>query len=129
MITFEEFRLEDSPNCERDWLEIVETNTGTIVLEKKCGDTIPDAVKSNLNSNLIVKFRTDESDTDKGFKYSWWTGPDQEVPTTNVADEPEPTSCDGTITKMDCCKTALDEKCGYGEGDCDSDEQCAGDLM
>merc|ERR1712173_176933 len=36
--------------------------------------------------------------------------------------------CGGTLTEMDCCGADLDRQCGYGQGDCDADEQCAGDL-
>ena len=87
--------------------------------------------QSNLDSVVTVRFHTDESDTDKGFKYSWYTGGDGgEEPPTNTAVEPEANTrfCGGTISDMDCCTTALDGKCGYGQGDCDADDQCADDL-
>ena len=28
-----------------------------------------------------------------------------------------------------CCSENGDDKCGYGEGDCDSDDECAGSLV
>ena len=128
MILFEEFRLENSTNCKHDWLEIVDVDE-RILLKKSCGDTIP-TVKLSYK-NVTVRFHTDDSDTDKGFKYSWWTcveGGQEPTASTTVKPERSERSCRGTITEMDCCETALDGQCGYGEGDCDADEQCAGDL-
>ena len=133
-ILFEDFRLENSTNCQNDWLEIVETNSiaEEILLVKHCGDTIPTVKLSNKNAVVTVSFHADDSNTDKGFKYSWWTGveggKEPPPPSTTVKPEGSKRFCGGTITEMDCCKTALDGKCGYGEGDCDADEQCAGDL-
>ena len=86
---------------------------------------------SQINSVVTVRFHTDESDTDKGFKYSWWRVVDgEEEPTANTTIRPKANErfCGGTIADMDCCKAAPDGKCGYGQGDCDADEQCAGDL-
>ena len=86
---------------------------------------------SQINSVVNVRFHTDESDTDKGFKYSLWSVvADGEEPTANTTTQPEANErfCGGTITEMDCCEAALDGQCGYGQGDCDADEQCAGDL-
>ena len=36
------------------------------------------------------------------------------------------TKCDATIGDDNCCKP--DKLCGVGEGDCDTDDDCSGDL-
>ena len=78
-----------------------------------------------------VTFHTDSSDTDKGFKFSWYTGDkggSEAAITTTPKPEYNDKFCGGTLTEMDCCGADLDRQCGYGQGDCDADEQCAGGL-
>ena len=132
-IIFHDFRLEDSTDCANDWIEIIETDANqeeNTLLEKHCGDTIPNVKISNVDTVVTVRFYTDDSDTDKGFNFTWWTGlPFAREPTTTTV-EPDANEifCGGTVAEMDCCGSAQDDKCGYGQGDCDADEQCAGDL-
>merc|ERR1712037_442114 len=70
-------------------------------------------------------------DTDKGFKFSWYKG-DKDGSEEAIIKAPELEEknkfCGGTLTEMDCCGAAGDRKCGYGQGDCDADEECAEDL-
>jgi len=37
--------------------------------------------------------------------------------------------CDGSDAAMDCCYADRDPKCGEGEGDCDTNDDCDGDLV
>merc|ERR1712223_188506 len=80
---------------------------------------------------LEVTFNTDGSDTDKGFKFSWYIG-DQGGSEANINDTSKPEYnkkfCGGTLTEMDCCGADQDRQCGYGQGDCDADEECAKGL-
>ena len=133
-IVFEDFRLEKSPGCENDWLQI--ENSSNILLDKACGD-IEDLAMANKTvidspSPMTVTFNTDASGRDKGFKFSWYTGgeggSEAAITTTTTKPEVDNKFCGGTLTEMDCCGADLDRQCGYGQGDCDADEQCAGDL-
>ena len=89
-----------------------------------------DTVIESSNS-MTITFNTDGSDTDKGFKFSWYTGGEKgseaEIITT-AKPKYNNQFCGGTLTEMDCCGADLDRQCGYGQGDCDADEQCAPGL-
>ena len=88
-------------------------------------------MKLSESNSVTVRFHTDESDTDKGFKYSWWEVDDgSEGPTTTTTVKPEAKErfCGGMATDMDCCDSSEVGKCGYGEGDCDADVECAAHL-
>ena len=136
-IVFEDFRLESSTDCANDYIEIKD-NSGGIVLNRVCGDinnlanmTVIDV--SVDKAPLSIEFKTDDSDTDKGFKISWYIGEEggsEEAitKTTTITTEENDKFCGGTLTEMDCCGADLDRQCGYGQGDCDANEQCAGDL-
>ncbi|KAH0568173.1 hypothetical protein KQX54_019308 [Cotesia glomerata] len=63
-LTFSEFDIESSPNCDRDYLEIRENSPSGKLLGAFCGNTI-DPITSN--TKLWIKFRSDSSGTGKGF--------------------------------------------------------------
>ena len=137
-IVFEDFRLENSTNCANDWVEIIENTTATAEEANTrtmfCGDNIPDEYISETNS-LKVNFKSDATDTDRGFKFSWYEGLGEETSlniiteTFNIREGEETTKfCAGTATDWDCCLSVDGGKCGYGRGDCDADDDCAGNL-
>ena len=75
-VIFEDFCLEGIPgtdptNCPYDWVNITETSSGRTLLEKHCGCVKPNVSRSMTNS-VTVHFHSDNSDTDRGFKFSWY---------------------------------------------------------
>ena len=143
-IVFEDFRLEKSENCANDWIQIKDSSD-EFVLSRACGDIydlakmedVKDLGKMTVidvsvdRAPLDVTFNTDDSDTDKGFKFSWYIG-EKEGSEANISDTSKPEYnkkfCGGTLTEMDCCGADQDRQCGYGQGDCDADEECAPGL-
>ena len=113
-----------------------------MILSPSCGDTIPSVDLSQSNSVTVV-FKSDGTDTDKGFNFTWYEVPSDTITTTTpplgnellienlavVGREIEnPEFCAGTRSDWDCCQPVTGRQCGYGRGDCDADEDCAGDL-
>ena len=82
-LTFTHFALEEEevailpggPECEYDWVKVMDGN-GTELMAKACGSTLPGKVTSKT-STMVVKFHSDESVNDKGFRAQWeevsWT--------------------------------------------------------
>jgi hypothetical protein len=68
-LTFTSFDLEDNPNCEYDYVKVVDSD-GTTKLAKLCGSFIPSIIKSSGNK-LTVVFYSDDSVTKKGFLATW----------------------------------------------------------
>ncbi|XP_006894385.1 PREDICTED: cubilin-like [Elephantulus edwardii] len=66
-IHFEAFNLQNSSNCEKDFVEIWENHTSGSALGRFCGDTIPDRIDTSGNVAL-VRFVTDGSLTASGFR-------------------------------------------------------------
>ncbi|KAM9673713.1 cubilin [Trichechus inunguis] len=66
-IHFEDFNLQNSSNCEKDFVEIWENHTSGHVLGRFCGNTIPDSMDTSGNVAL-VRFVTDGSLTAAGFR-------------------------------------------------------------
>ena len=59
--------------CKYDWVMIKESYTGSILLDKTCGDltqSLPPNVRS-ISSAVDVIFHTDSSVTKKGFRLEW----------------------------------------------------------
>ena len=132
-ILFKDFRLEPkaiaSDTCEYDWLKITEGDEE--LLPKCCGDTIPDVIFSN-SRKVNVTFKSDGNNTDKGFKYHWYsvmkdsTVKRKKRNKSRAKIEPSKIRCAGTSGDIECC--SKNEKCGYGEGDCDEDADCENGL-
>uniref|UniRef100_A0A8C5UZ61 Cubilin n=1 Tax=Microcebus murinus TaxID=30608 RepID=A0A8C5UZ61_MICMU len=66
-ISFEDFNLQNSSGCERDFVEIWDNHTSGNVLGKYCGNAIPDSIDTSSNVAL-VRFVTDDSITASGFR-------------------------------------------------------------
>ncbi|GFT97045.1 cubilin, partial [Nephila pilipes] len=64
-ISFQDFNLEDSEYCNRDYVEIHENNESGKFIGRYCGNRIP----NNLTDapKLWIKFRTDDVGMEKGF--------------------------------------------------------------
>ncbi|XP_053569959.1 cubilin [Bombina bombina] len=66
-IEFEHFNLESGSDCVGDYLAIYDgNNTYSHLLEKLCGNRLPDSIRSTGN-NLYVKLRTDRHISYSGF--------------------------------------------------------------
>ncbi|KAH0809453.1 hypothetical protein GEV33_013339 [Tenebrio molitor] len=71
MLNVIDFSLESYSVCRYDWVEI--RNGGTSVsplLGKYCGTTIPKMIPSHANK-VYIRFRSDMTRAEKGFKISW----------------------------------------------------------
>ncbi|XP_006159809.2 LOW QUALITY PROTEIN: cubilin [Tupaia chinensis] len=66
-IHFEDFNLQNSSGCEKDFVEIWENHTSGNLLGRYCGNTIPDSIDTSSNVAL-VRFVTDASLTASGFR-------------------------------------------------------------
>ncbi|XP_021504160.1 cubilin isoform X2 [Meriones unguiculatus] len=66
-IHFEDFHLQSSPGCTKDYVEILENKTSENVLGRYCGDSIPSSVETSSNV-ASVRFVTDDSVTASGFR-------------------------------------------------------------
>ncbi|XP_058537778.1 cubilin isoform X1 [Neofelis nebulosa] len=66
-IHFEDFNLQNSSGCEKDFVEIWENHTSGNLLGRYCGNTIPDSIDTSSNIAL-VRFVTDGSLTASGFR-------------------------------------------------------------
>ena len=131
-IVFNAFRLEpkaiSSGKCDYDFVRITDAISGAVLLPKRCGDEIP-TVELSTSSSVKVRFVTDGSNTDRGYNFTWHRVKDGDItnlPTTPEPSDPEPLRCAGAITDTECCSSG--NQCGEGQGDCDTDEDCMGDL-
>ncbi|XP_058153894.1 cubilin [Dasypus novemcinctus] len=66
-IHFDDFQLQDSPGCEKDFMEIREQGGPGGVLGRFCGSAVPPRVDTSGNTAL-VRFVTDGSMTAAGFR-------------------------------------------------------------
>lgn len=66
-IHFEDFNLQNSSGCERDFVEIWENHTSGNLLGRYCGNTVPDSIDTSGNVAL-VRFVTDGFLTASGFR-------------------------------------------------------------
>ena len=133
-IVFDAFRLEPRANksgkCDYDFVRIKDATSGAVLLHKHCGDTIP-TVKLSTSNQVKVRFVSDGSNTDRGYSFTWYLVKDGDITDADLPEPPETEAidlrCAGTITDTECCSSS-DNKCGEGQGDCDNDADCAGDL-
>ncbi|KAL0627634.1 Cubilin [Plecturocebus cupreus] len=66
-ISFEDFNLQNSAGCEKDFVEIWDNHTSGSILGRYCGNTIPDSIDTSSNT-AVVRFITDSSLTASGFR-------------------------------------------------------------
>ncbi|NP_445784.3 cubilin precursor [Rattus norvegicus] len=66
-LSFEDFNLQSSPGCTKDFVEIWENHTSGRVLGRYCGNSTPSSVDTSSNV-ASVKFVTDGSVTASGFR-------------------------------------------------------------
>ena len=138
-IDFIDFRLEGDEGCSYDYVTITEEVQGAIetILEKTCGPRQQNTTFCKIYSKteeVTVTFKSDEIVTDRGFKLKWRKISSEDVPTeaatgcTNIGDSVIEAggNCNGLDTDFDCCTNQA--PCGYGQGDCDTDSECAGNL-
>ncbi|XP_060048215.1 cubilin [Erinaceus europaeus] len=64
---FEDFNLQSSSGCEKDFVEIWENHASGNLLGKYCGNTIPERIDTSSNVAL-VRFVTDDSISASGFR-------------------------------------------------------------
>lgn len=62
------FQVESSSGCTKDYLEIREGNATGTLAGKFCGDSLPSNYTSTVGHILWVKFVSDSSGTDVGFR-------------------------------------------------------------
>lgn len=70
MVTFSFFNIQQSDHCNRDYVEIRETNLAGRLLGRYCGNEIP-AFNFTVAEQLVVKFRSDSEDVAQGFMASY----------------------------------------------------------
>merc|ERR1712180_62232 len=107
-IHFTDFDLESASRCQYDYVQIMDED-GTEILARSCGSTKPNDITS-ITNKVNVTFHSDYSIVKSGFKLTW------------TAVSPF-AGCDGGDS---CCKNGI---CRAGEGDCDRDSDCHGDLV
>ncbi|XP_051007258.1 cubilin [Acomys russatus] len=66
-IRFEDFNLQSSPGCAKDFVEIWENHTSGNLLGRYCGNSIPRSIDTSSNIALVT-FVTDGSVTASGFR-------------------------------------------------------------
>uniref|UniRef100_A0A8C6W9S3 Cubilin n=1 Tax=Nannospalax galili TaxID=1026970 RepID=A0A8C6W9S3_NANGA len=66
-IRFEDFNLQSSPACDKDFVEIWENHTSGSVLGRYCGNSLPGSIDTSSNV-ASVRFVTDGSVTASGFR-------------------------------------------------------------
>ncbi|XP_011690828.1 PREDICTED: uncharacterized protein LOC105451836 [Wasmannia auropunctata] len=92
----DKFKLEDSPDCRFDFLEVRDGQHGySNLLGNFCGTNFPPEITSKTRY-LWLRFHSDENIEDKGFKAVWSTIPRPTYP--GVPPEPEP--CIFNVTGM-----------------------------
>ena len=114
-MVFESFDIEAHPSCSYDWVEV---SYGSYS-EKFCGSTIPEPFTST-GQTMTVRFQTDGSVVGLGFSAVW-----REV--VSQGGVPANQQCNPQVNHWDCCSST--NRCDEGEGDCDSDEDCIGNLV
>ncbi|NWR74432.1 CUBN protein, partial [Centropus unirufus] len=67
-LSFMEFQMEESAGCTKDYLEIREGNDTGPLTGRFCGKSLPSNYTSTVGHVLWVKFVSDSSDTDVGFR-------------------------------------------------------------
>ncbi|NXG41986.1 CUBN protein, partial [Psilopogon haemacephalus] len=67
-LSFTEFQMEESSSCSKDYLEIREGSESGRLAARLCGHSLPANYTSTLGHLLWVKFVSDGSGTDVGFK-------------------------------------------------------------
>ncbi|KAG7213649.1 hypothetical protein KM043_002895 [Ampulex compressa] len=93
----DEFKLEDSPDCRFDFLEVRDGQHGySNLLGSFCGTDFPPEITSKTRY-LWLRFRSDENIEGKGFKAVWSMIPRPTYP--GVPPEPEP--CITNVTGME----------------------------
>lgn len=71
ILKFTTFDLEQSENCDADYVEIRDgTDKAAPLIGKYCGRTMPEPIKASAQS-LYIMFHSDELGTLKGFKAEW----------------------------------------------------------
>ncbi|XP_077274404.1 neuropilin and tolloid-like isoform X1 [Temnothorax americanus] len=94
----DEFKLEDSPDCGFDYLEVRDGQYGySNLLGKFCGTNFPPEITSKTRY-LWLQFHSDENIEGKGFKAVWNTIPRPTYP--GVLPEPEPCIFNVTGTQV-----------------------------
>ena len=106
-LTFTSFHLEAKSGCRYDHLEV---SYGTFS-KKFCGTRISSPFVST-GTTITVKMHTDAYVTRTGFRAEW----------TVLGERCNPANSDWT-----CCTAT--NKCDVGQGDCDSDSDCSGNLV
>ena len=116
----------------RDYVRIEEelmNGVTSSLLGRRCGYSLPDRILNTRSSTVRVYFKADSSGSLRGFKLVWGEikGP-AEISTTIPPPRPERNckSLTSSQTDLNCCTEQ--NPCGYGEGDCDNDDECAGEL-
>ena len=69
-ILFTDFALEAHSACAYDWVQIVDGD-GTELLAKTCGTNKPAAAIQSKTNQATIKFHTDTSVNNKGFRAEW----------------------------------------------------------
>lgn len=82
-LSFSEFDIESSENCDLDYLEIREDNGIGKLISISCGKDVAAITSSN---RLWIKFKSDDSGTAKGFvgEYNFIGGNELEGPTGRI---------------------------------------------
>ncbi|EAW86568.1 hCG22737 [Homo sapiens] len=66
-ISFEDFNLQNSSGCEKDFVETWDYHTSGNILGRYCANTIPDSIETSSNT-AMVRFVIDGSLTASGFR-------------------------------------------------------------
>jgi len=66
---FTNIYLEKSDGCVFDWVQVVDGSNGEILMDKTCG--IRSTYVYSKNTKIVVKFHSDGSDSDFGFRAEW----------------------------------------------------------
>jgi len=69
-ILFTDFNLEAHASCAYDWVQVVDAD-GTELLPKTCGTNKPSAAIKSKTNQATIKFHSDTSVNDKGFRAEW----------------------------------------------------------
>ena len=133
-LVFESFDIER--HASRTCFDQVEINGGSFI-QKYCGNILP-APTISTNTSITVKFSSDHLGTRSGFLALVCCSVNV---TTDTAGEHThkytthsyifshyfPVQCAPANNDWSCC--TYYSKCGLGEGDCDHNSDCTGDLV
>ena len=64
-------QTENNSNCQNDWIEMIDFTGGTLVKSEKFCDSIPGIPFRSTGRSVEVKFHSDGSLQDSGFKLSY----------------------------------------------------------